>query len=165
MINIERNQKIESFGNAFYELSEALGQMPRDMWQYKTSPNQWSIQEIIIHLADSEANGYIRFRKAISEPGKPIMTYDQEDWSQSLNYAGQKAEEHLELFKWLRAATYALLRNLPDSTWQNSVFHPERGVVTLENLLDIYVTHVPKHISQMKRAFEQWRAQPHKQSV
>ncbi|OGC94729.1 MAG: hypothetical protein A2W25_16080 [candidate division Zixibacteria bacterium RBG_16_53_22] len=165
MINVERNQKIEVYGNAYYEISEALGHLPREMWHYKPSPNAWSIHEIIIHLADSEANGYIRFRKAISEPGKPILTYDQEGWALHLDYASQSAEDYLELFKWLRAASYSTLRKAPDMIWQHAVIHPERGTMTTEDLLDIYANHAGKHIAQMKRVYEQWHLQPHHQGA
>jgi len=165
MINIERNQKIEVFGNAYYELTETLRHLPREMWHYRPSPNQWSIHEIIIHLTDSEANSYVRFRKAISESGKPIMAFDQEAWALHLDYANQSAEEHLELFKWLRAASYSILRKVSDSIWKHTVYHPVRGVITLEDLLDINANHVQKHIAQMKRVYELWRIQPHHQDA
>jgi uncharacterized damage-inducible protein DinB len=156
---IERRQKVEAFGNAYYELSEALRQIPREAWHFKPSSNHWSIQEIIAHLADSEANGYLRFRKGIAESGKAIMTYDQVAWSNCLGYSNQNSEDLLELFRWLRSTTYNLIRGLPDSDWQNTIFHPERGVMTLDNLLDLNTSHVQRHISQMKRNFDEWRHQ------
>jgi hypothetical protein len=33
------------------------------MWKWKPAPDQWSIHEVIAHLADSEANGYARCRE------------------------------------------------------------------------------------------------------
>ena len=41
----------------------ALTQFPREMRQWKPAPDQWSIHEVIVHLADSEANGYARCRE------------------------------------------------------------------------------------------------------
>jgi hypothetical protein len=160
-----RKQKVERYGNAHHELSETLGNIPREMWLYKPSPNQWSIHEIIIHLADSEANGYIRIRKAIAEPGTSIMVYNQEIWASRLGYIKQSPDELLELFKWLRASSYAILRSLPEPVWQQAILHPERGNLTLEQLLDIYANHVPKHINQMKRIYEQWRLRPQPQNI
>jgi DinB superfamily len=165
MINIERIQKIENFGNAYYEITEALRAIPREAWQFRPAPNQWSIHDIIIHLADSEANAYVRFRKGIAEPGKPIMSYDQDRWADQLGYAGRNADEHLESFKWLRAATYTILRGLSESAWKNTVLHPEKGVISLESLLDTHTEHIQKHIAQIRRAFDQWRLQPHRQNI
>lgn len=56
----ERHSKIIAYGQAYELLSAALKQFPREMWQYKPGPERWSIHEIMVHLADSEANSYIR---------------------------------------------------------------------------------------------------------
>ncbi len=44
------------------------------------------------------------------------------------------------------------------------LYHFDKDL-TLENLLDIYTDHVPKHIAQIRRALEQWRLQPHHQGA
>ena len=54
----ERKQKLQSFGQAPAMLSAALCQFPKKMWIYKVSDDRWSIHEIILHLADSEAGSY-----------------------------------------------------------------------------------------------------------
>ncbi|MGC2417850.1 MAG: hypothetical protein WA434_08895, partial [Candidatus Acidiferrales bacterium] len=60
MTRNERRPILESFGRAPVLLSTALGQLPKKMWLYKPVPDRWSIHEIILHLADSEASSYIR---------------------------------------------------------------------------------------------------------
>ncbi len=50
----ERNEKIELYGNGFAMLVEVLKDIPPEMWQFKPEPKEWSIHEVIIHLADSE---------------------------------------------------------------------------------------------------------------
>jgi len=160
MTSIAIKQKVDIFGRGYDELSAALKQIPREMWRRRPSPEQWSVHEIIVHLADSEANGYVRFRKGIAESGAPILAYDQVSWTEKLNYLDQNAEDSLELFKSLRNSTYAILKNLPDSTWQNTVNHPKRGIMTLENLLDLHNDHVSRHVGQIKRTYEQLRIQP-----
>jgi uncharacterized damage-inducible protein DinB len=52
----ERHSKIAAYGAAHDLLMGALKQFPKEMWQYKPGPERWSIHEIIVHLADSEAN-------------------------------------------------------------------------------------------------------------
>ncbi len=158
MTELERRQKLEAFGNTYFVICEALGCYPREMWHYKSAPDQWSIHEIIAHIADSEANGYIRFRKAIAEPGATITAYDQDKWTETLNYPRQNADHMLELFRWLRATSYNLLRLMPETAWQNSIVHPERGAMTLEMLLELNTGHVEKHLEQIHRVYKQWKA-------
>ncbi len=157
MTSQERQQKIEAYGQAHSQLTDVLKQFPQEVWNYKSSPDRWSIKEILVHLADSEANAFVRCRRLIAEPGKTVMAYDQNQWSKALNYANQTAEDTLELLKWLRKTTYNLLKSQPESVWSNKIIHPERGEQTLDTWLDIYSKHVQSHINQMQRNYEEWK--------
>jgi hypothetical protein len=159
MTQEERNEKIESYGNAYINLIAALNELPKEMWQYKPSPAEWSIHDIIIHLADSEANGYIRCRRFIAEPGTMVMAYNQDLWASELKYYTQNTEDALELFRLLRLTTYNLIKNIPAQTWANIVEHSESGIITMNDWLGIYENHVSTHIAQMKRNFENWKKQ------
>ncbi len=152
----ERQQKIESYGNAHAKLVEALQQFPKEMWQFRSSPEDWTIHEIIVHITDSEVNSYIRCRRFIAESEKPLMAYDEERWAKVLDYHNQSTDDALALFKWLRGNTYNLIKSLPESTWANSVHHPENGTMTLDDWLDVYDRHVPEHIEQMRRVYQAW---------
>ncbi|MDR3665677.1 MAG: hypothetical protein P4L35_02425, partial [Ignavibacteriaceae bacterium] len=55
-----------------------LPEFPKKMWDFKPAPNRWSIKEIILHMADSEANAYVRCRKIIAENGSNVLAYDQD---------------------------------------------------------------------------------------
>ena len=153
----ERNQKIESYGQAYNLLVEGIKQFPKEMWYFKPAPDLWSIHEIVVHIADSEANSYIRCRRFIAEPGQAVMAYDEKVWAISLHYHEQSTEDALELFKWLRHNTYQLIRSLPESGWSNTVYHPENGTMTLEDWLEVYARHIPDHLEQMQFNYEAWQ--------
>jgi hypothetical protein len=157
MTSEERHQKIELYGNAYNLLVEGLKQFPAEMWHFKPAPDHWSVHEILIHITDSEANSYIRCRRFIAEPGKDVMAYDENGWAPALRYYEQSIEDALELFKWLRHNTYQLIRTLPDSVWANTVFHPENGLMTLDDWLEIYTRHIPDHLEQMRVNYQAWQ--------
>lgn len=158
MTHAERLQQIESYGAAYTKLLAALPQFPRKMWQYRAAPDGWTIHEIIVHIADSEANSYVRCRRFIAEPGSTVMAYDEMAWAQRLTYHAQSTEVALELFKHLRAASYELIKTLPETVWANTIVHPENGVMTMDDWLDIYDRHVPDHIAQMQEVYAAWQA-------
>jgi len=159
MTATERQQKIESYGNAYTKLVAALQQLPKEMWQFRAAPGDWTIHEIVVHITDSEVNSYIRCRRFIAEPGKPLLAYDEEQWAKALAYHSQSTDDALALFKWLRRNTYQIIRGLPESTWVNSAYHPENGTMNLDDWLDVYERHVPEHIAQMERVYQAWLAQ------
>ena len=159
MINTERLQKIESYGHAYDKLVAALPRFPREMWQYRPSSDRWTIHEIIVHIADSEANSYVRCRRFIAEPGSTVMAYDEMVWAQRLNYHAQSPEAAIELFRQLRHSSHELIKPLPETTWTNTIIHPDNGVMTMDDWLDVYDRHVPDHIAQMQAVYAAWQAQ------
>lgn len=160
MTTTERNALIESYGNAYYVLVDALKEFPREMWQWKPAPDKWSIHEVLIHITDSEANSYIRCRRFIAEPGSGVYGYDENLWAKNLSYHNQSIEDALELFKWLRKASYELIKKVDEQTWQTATInHSENGAMTFESWLKTYEEHVPVHIRQMQRNLHAWRGQ------
>lgn len=159
MTRQERDALIESYGKAYDTLIKGLEELPEEMWQWKPAPDRWSIHEILLHIADSEANSYIRCRRFVAEPGSGVYGYDQDAWAVKLDYHSQSVSEALDLFKLLRKASYNLIKNLPDEVWQSAtVQHSEMGTVTFEEWLRIYEDHIPAHLHQMRRNLTAWLA-------
>ena len=158
---LERQQQIEVFGKAHTELLAALENFPQAMWGYHPTPEAWTIHKILIHLADSEANGYLRFRKLAAEPGSTVLGYDEGKWAEALNYEEQSVEDALALFKLLRLTSYKLVKALPEVAWFQTVQHSENGEMDLDALLKMYAEHVAIHIQQMQYIFEDWKNQQH----
>lgn len=157
MTESERQAKIASYGSAYAELEDGLQAFPRAMWHFRPTPDAWSIHEIIVHLADSEANSYVRCRRFIAEPGSMVLGYDEMKWARDLNYHAQSTEAALELFKCLRRSSYELIRTLPEATWSHAVTHSESGRMTLDDWLDVYERHVREHVAQMRAVYAAWR--------
>ena len=156
MTREDRRSKLESFGHAPILLAGALRQFPKKMWLYKPSAEKWSIHETILHLADSEASGYVRCRRFIAEPGSAVLQFDAARWAGSLGYFHQSTREALEIIRRLRKMTYQLLASLPDPIWSNAVEQPDDGLLRLEDWVDIQERHIPHHIEQMKQNYELW---------
>jgi hypothetical protein len=155
-IKMDRTKILESYSKGYENLIACINEMPKEMRQFKPAPNKWSVHEIIIHMADSEVNSYSRARKIISEPGSTIMAYDQDILADETKYHEQNTEDALELFRHLRKMTYNVIKNLPEETWSNSIYHPENGIMTLEDWLKTYEEHVTIHVNQMKRNLADW---------
>ncbi|MBC8505376.1 MAG: DinB family protein [Anaerolineales bacterium] len=157
MSDQERGAKIESYGQAFGLLKTAMDRFPKECWNYRPAADRWTIQEIIIHITDSEANSYVRCRRFISEPGRDLMDYDENKWAKDLNYGEQSTQVSLELFRWLRRSCYDLIKTLPDEVWSHEANHPENGTMTMDDWLDTYESHVRDHIAQMEENYQHWK--------
>jgi uncharacterized damage-inducible protein DinB len=151
IVEADRAANIALYGAGCDLLDTALKKVPRAAWHFKPSKRDWSVHEVIIHLADSETNSYLRCRKALAEPGGAIMAYEQDDWATRLDYASRNADEALAVVRLVRKMTFDLIRVLPAKSWNTTYFHPEsRRQVPLDEWLAGYADHIPDHIRQIE---------------
>jgi hypothetical protein len=154
----ERDEKIELYGRGAELLKAALAQVPAEAMQFKPDPKEWSVHEIIVHIADSESNAALRARKLIVEPGGTFMGYDQDEWAISLKYHEHSMEDALETTRFVRKTTYELLKRQPDEVFTHTCKHPEYDEpYTFEKWIDIYSAHIPGHIEQIQNNMKLWR--------
>ena len=156
MTRDEKRQKLESFGRGPALLSAALRSFPRKMWLYRAARDRWSIHEIIHHLADSEASGYIQCRSFIAEPGSKALQLNAGRWADSLGYYHQSTGEAIELIRRLRKLTYQLLASLPEHAWAYSVENSDGTQTKLDCWLERQERHIPHHIEHMQENYDGW---------
>ncbi len=160
MNQAERSAKIEEYGRGFDLFTAALAELPREAWEFRPAPGEWSVHEVIVHMADSESIGALRVRTLIAEPGSTLMPYDEAKWAEALNYLNQNADDALQSFRLTRQTTYRLLQNLPDPVFTHSVIHPVFDEpYTFDQWLGIYTAHVPEHVGQLKNNYRAWKEQ------
>ena len=158
MNNSERNEKIELYGRGFDLLKATLAEVPAEAMKWKPEPTEWSIHEIIIHIADSESNAALRARKLIVEPCGTLMGYDQAQWADVLNYHDHNLEDALEVTRLARKTTYELLKCQPEEVFTHAIIHPEMNEpYTFDKWVDIYSRHIPGHIQQIQNNVKLWK--------
>jgi hypothetical protein len=135
-------------------LQTTLAKCPQDGLEYRPGPGKWSIQDIVLHVTESEVHGYLRGRTIIAESGASVSAYDQDRWAQSLDMSAQPLAEAVDLFRLLREIMARQLRALPEAAWDRFLVHPERGRMTLDQWLAGYVGHLDTHLAQMERTYK-----------
>ncbi len=154
----DRQAKIEQYGQGYDLLIAALKDVPKEAWEFKPSPKDWSVKEVVVHMADSESMAALRVRKLIVEPGTTLMGYNESGWADALHYQQQDADDALQIIKYARQSTYRLLQTLPDEVFQHAVVHPEYDEpYTFDKWLTIYSKHIPDHIQQINKTYQAWK--------
>lgn len=116
----------------------------------RPAPQQWSVSEIIAHLADGEIVGAFRLRFILGAPGSPIVAYDQDEWVTSGHYDKRDPQESVELFRVLREANLALLKSLEPEQWKLYGMHSERGQESIEHIVRMFAGHDVNHLRQIE---------------
>ena len=126
--------------------------LKRKVLDYKPSPDKWSIQEIVCHLADAEIVFAHRMRQALADNEPTFSPIDQDAWAKQLGYDEATAAEMLALYALLRRSNLRLLRRIGIADLEKSGFHPERkSKVTLGELVEYLAKHGPNHLEQIVR--------------
>jgi uncharacterized damage-inducible protein DinB len=155
---MDRAQRLQEYKDGYVRLQAALANLPREMWHYKAAEEEWSVHEVIMHLADSEVHSYIRCRSILAEPGTSLLQFDERQWSVVLQYAKQDVKDALALIAIIRRATGALLDSMPAALWSHRGIHSQRGPMTLDDWLATYTEHMTAHMSQLEACYTMWRA-------
>jgi hypothetical protein len=117
--------------------------------------NGWSARQIIHHVADSEAQSYVRIRRLVAEPeGSAIQGYDEGVWAEceKLGYKDAPVENSIAVYAAVRAGSLDVLKRLEESDLLKFGEHSESGKFTIEKWLINYTKHPLDHGDQLIRA-------------
>jgi len=114
--------------------------------QDEPSVGKWTIQQVVLHLADCEGVFADRVKRLISEDNPTLLAFDENKWAAALHYAAQSAEDAVRQVELARKQLGAVLGQLPESAFQRSGTHSEAGKVTLEQVLKKANDHLEHHI-------------------
>ena len=110
----------------------------------------WSIRQIVHHLADSQLNTYIRFKWALTEASPLIKTFNETKWSETFDARESELEPSLVLMDGLHARWSVLIENLSDDDLDRTFFHPEIGeILSLRQTLSRTLWHIRHHVGQI----------------
>ena len=150
--NREPLDVLRSTGDSIAALT---GSRSRDDLQWTPSPTRWSAAAIVAHLADVEIVTSYRIRMILASPGVAIQAFDQNAWASAFDYQTQDPETALALFRPLREAWLALVRQGGEACLDRYGVHAERGKETIRHLLRLYAGHDMNHLEQIARLLKE----------
>ncbi len=124
--------------------------------QLDTRYRNWTIRQIVHHLADSHVNSYVRFKWALTEDRPTIKPYDDGRWAALADAHTGDVQAPLALLEGLHARWVQLLRSMTEEQFGRTFFHPETGqTVSLDAALCYDAWHCRHHTAQIHWLREQ----------
>jgi len=117
-------------------------------------PGAWSIQQIVLHLMDTDLIAAYRMKRIIAEDRPKLELYDENAFAQHLYYERMDAKVACEIFRGNRLLMGRLLTALPDEAFLRTALHPEMGEMSLSRFVRLYVKHLEHHMSFVTRKLE-----------
>jgi hypothetical protein len=113
---------------------------------------EWSAAFVIHHIADAEIQFGVRYANALAEENPTIVPFDEEKFPTGLQYEKRSVSVSLDSLAASHAMNYEILKNASDADWSRISTHPQRGPVTLLQLVTLSANHIESHIAQLKSA-------------
>jgi uncharacterized damage-inducible protein DinB len=140
-------QLIEEYVACGPRLRQAVaGLSPEDLTA-RPGPGDWSILELVIHLADSDCIAIDRMKRMLIEDDPPLLYADETAYVQQLLSHEQSLEDALVLFEVGRRQFARVLRALPDEAFERRGMHNRRGVLTVGGTVEDYIKHTEHHLA------------------
>jgi hypothetical protein len=137
-------------------LEERLQNVPPPAWSFRLGLDDWTINDVVVHIADNEAVGFVRIRMALAERGGDMPGYDEVTWARELHYVDEDVDEALQAFRVLRSRTYSLLNRLPESAWDPALDGAQGRGLTVDDRLRGEVEHDELHLRQIEQLHASW---------
>jgi hypothetical protein len=143
-------ESIEKYAAGADVPARAIEGLSREQLLAFPVPGTWSIQQIILHLMDSDLIAADRMKRVAAEDHPTLIGYNETAFAKNLAYEEVSAQDAAEIFRLNRRMTAELMRRLPDAAFNRTGLHNERGEVTLEYLLETYTGHLDHHVKFIK---------------
>jgi len=143
---------IEKYAQGATLPAKAIAGLSRDQLNAFPVPGTWSIQQIVLHLMDSDLIAADRMKRVAAETRPPtLIGYDETAFAKGLFYEQLDPRLACEVFEKNRLLTAEILRRLPDEAFQRTGNHNENGVMTLAQLVQTYVGHLEHHLTFIRQ--------------
>lgn len=113
-------------------------------------PGEWTVRQIVHHLADSHMSAVFRFKLPLTEDSPRFMTYDQDAFADLADYRMPIAPS-MDILRGLHARFVALLSALTEEQWTRQGVHAEWGPLPVSEVAARYARHCDNHIEQINR--------------
>jgi hypothetical protein len=144
----QRGQFIADIERAPVVLRQTVANLSES--QLDTRYRNWTIRQIVHHIADSHVNSYVRFKWTLTEDQPTIKAYDEGRWAALEDSRGGDIRAPLALLEGLHVRWVALLRSMTPAQFARSFTHPEsRKSISLNAALCYYAWHGKHHTAQI----------------
>lgn len=109
----------------------------------------WTPRQIVHHVADSHMNAYIRFKLGVTESNPTIKPYDEKSWAETIDGRTAPVDVSLPVIDGIHRRWVQFLRSLDGKAFARTVQHPERGPMSLMDLLQLYSWHGRHHTAHI----------------
>ncbi len=126
--------------------------IPAQKGSYKYAAGKWTINELVLHLIDSEVIFAGRALRIARGDKTPLPGFEQDDYVRNSFADYRELSELIEIFKHTRDLSIALFRSFPQQL-ETNIGHASGSDVSLRALAFIISGHTLHHLDILKERY------------
>ena len=146
-----RSELLDVYRSTPVTLRALVRQLDDELTRSQSAPGEWSIIEIVTHLADAEEMVVKRVERMLTEDNPGLPAYDPAQLAGMSNYRSRSISEELDRFEAVRGELTSRLEGLDESDWARTGQHEEVGDITVEGMTAHMAAHDSIHLAQIAR--------------
>jgi hypothetical protein len=153
---MDAKQMLKDYLGGAALLADKVKDMTDDLLNFRPDiEDAWTIKEIVIHIIDSDINGFIRLKSIIAQPFSTCYVMDEEQWTKNIRRKNEDIKKYLSVMKLIREMVYDLLIDEDEKNWDRDYFvrpyKDETKHITIVKLIEMYTNHVVNHMKLIDR--------------
>jgi hypothetical protein len=145
----ERREAIDAIAHTPAALRAAVAGLDDQQLDTPYRDGGWTVRQVIHHVPDSHMNAFIRFKLGLTEDEPTIKPYAEDRWAQLADAKVTPVEVSLTLLETLHQRWDIVLRAMGPADFQRTLSHPEKGRLTLDQMLGLYSWHGRHHVAHV----------------
>jgi hypothetical protein len=129
-------------------LRKAVAGMTREQLTARPVPGKWSTLEVVAHITDFEPIFADRAKRIVALGDVPLLLVADENlYAKAFNYHDRDVENEVALVEATRKQLAQIIRGLKPEQLQLTGCHTQRGLLTLEKVIQTAINHIPHHLA------------------
>ena len=143
-----RAPAIEAIAQLPARIRDAVADLSDAQLDTPYRPAGWTVRQVVHHVADSHANGFIRIKLALTEDVPTIKPYDEEAWA-TLSDMRLPIGLSLGILDGIHARWATVCQTLAPEQFVRRFTHPEIGTISIDTHLQLYAWHSWHHVAHI----------------
>lgn len=154
MDEFARNYLLSGLTGTPTVLEHLSTQISPEAWDRRPVENRFTLREIYAHMAEWDAVWLERLATALESDDPRFPDRDPGQMAIDNDYASADPSQCLDQFRVRRSELLQRLKGMSSGGWGRQGEHPERGTVTIEDLIVTALGHDAYHVAQIAEWIE-----------
>ena len=148
----ERASLIAEIESLPRRLRETVAGMTADQLDTPYRPQGWTVRQLLHHVPDSHANGYIRTKLTLTEDTPTVKPYAEDLWALLPDTFEIPVETSLTMLDVIHVRWVCIWKTMKEAQFERQYFHPEsKAYTSLDAQLGLYAWHGNHHLAHVTK--------------